>query len=140
MKRIAVYLEQHPKWRHTPLSSKLVCVRDSIDALSDLDAEKYSTYMDSCIKLVEWVSPLQDPLDPNIQVPDALYTDGAYFWDGMLSYFVKSYSADLPSEFKKHIETKQVNVVNVEDMNYLEIYKDLVNDIRNGDFSKVVSL
>lgn len=137
MKKIAAYKEQNSYWLEHPPVENMASVFDHMNVLPREDAEAFSHYMKNCYMLTDWVSPLPDPVDPSIKLHSNTYTDGQYFWNGMLAHFVSKYRADLPREFKESL-TKGLERGGPDYRKSKAEYTDLdrlfVNKVNSGEY------
>ncbi len=131
MKLVLAYIDEHPKWNENPPITGMSHLSDYIGVLSSEESEKIAGHLDSGLQITDWLSPIPDPLDPSVSIHSDTFTDGEYFWSGMLSHFVKKYCADIPHDLKKKIIYDKRNINFDKSIHYDEIFWDLNERIRN---------
>lgn len=75
---------------------------DHQNVLSDDEAKQIYRYMTNGVELLTFVSPLQDPINPQDVLPMIFYSDGVYFWNSVVANWVKRNRIRLPLEFMEH--------------------------------------
>jgi len=72
--------------------------------LSEELAEGILNYMKRGVVILEFVSPVPDPLGGGDMVRNAIFSDGIYAWDGIVMNWIYKYRVKLPDEFVRHYE------------------------------------
>lgn len=79
--------------------------------LSEEKASLIYKYMMSWPIFSEWLSPIRDPLNSKIKIPNSERSDGVYVWNEMHCHLVKTYHIGLPIGFLEHVNDQMVNNV-----------------------------
>lgn len=79
-------------------------IHDNMYFLSKEVAGDVSKYMKSGLVILEFVSPVSDPVKSGDMVRNAIFSDGVYAWDGIVINWVEKYRVRLPDEFMRHFE------------------------------------
>ncbi len=67
-------------------------------------ADDIIKYLESGYRLLEFVSPIEDPYNPEDKVPFVIFTDGVYVWDEVIISWLKKYRVQLPREFLEYFD------------------------------------
>lgn len=92
-------------------------------ALSEEKAEEIAKYLESCVKLAEYVSPTTDPYNEKDRIPFVILSDGVYIWDWVIINWVRKYRVALPEEFLEHYEQVKNNLNFLKNLDYDTIYE-----------------
>src|SRR5262249_39094890 len=92
------------EWREQCGGPDALWLREAVREQPHPDEPRILAYLHSGHCFGAGGMELEDVLDPTCSVfVGNLYTDGVYYWNASLEYYVKKYHAELPAEFIAHM-------------------------------------
>lgn len=88
---------------YSQLDESLPSIHDNMHFLSGGLADGILNYMKRGVVILEFVSPVPDPLGGGM-VRNVILSDGIYAWDGTIMNWIDKYRVKLPEEFVRHYE------------------------------------
>lgn len=89
---------------YSQLDESLPSIHDNMYFLSEELADGILNYMKRGVVILEFVSPVPDPLGGGDMVRNVILSDGIYAWDGIVMNWIDKYRVKLPEEFVRHYE------------------------------------
>ncbi|WP_303749241.1 hypothetical protein [Stenotrophomonas pigmentata] len=89
---------------YSQLDESLPSIHDNMYFLSEELADGILNYMKRGVVILEFVSPVPDPLGGGDMVRNVILSDGIYAWDGIIMNWIDRCRVKLPGEFVRHYE------------------------------------
>ncbi|MEB3046829.1 hypothetical protein [Rhizobium mulingense] len=100
-KRLILYRERQYS-EFVPIAQS---IKDNTNVIPASLAKEVQTYLSRGLVLIEFISPTPDPYCPTDLVRNVVFSDGVYFWDGILLHWVENYRVRMPEEFMAHFDS-----------------------------------
>ncbi|MGR9229520.1 hypothetical protein [Rhizobium leguminosarum] len=94
LKRLLLYKER----QYSNQLPTAPSIEDNMNAMPTALAEDVAAYLRHGLILIEFVSPVPDPYCHDDMVRNVVFSDGVYFWDGVILYWVEKYRVRMPEE------------------------------------------
>ncbi|WFR98778.1 hypothetical protein [Rhizobium tumorigenes] len=111
LKRLFLYKER----QNSPESLAAPSIEDNMNAMSVRLAKEVADYLKQGLILIEFVSPTLDPYSQHDMVRNVVFSDGVYFWDGVILHWVEKYRVRMPEEFMRHFYSATSHPIPVND-------------------------
>ncbi|WFS03141.1 hypothetical protein [Rhizobium tumorigenes] len=111
LKRLFLYKER----QDLPASLAAPSIEDNMNAMPVRLAKEVAAYLKQGLILIEFVSPTRDPYSQHDMVRNVVFSDGVYFWDGVILHWVEKYRVRLPEEFMAHFYAATAHPIAVND-------------------------
>ncbi|PDT12604.1 hypothetical protein CO655_05630 [Rhizobium sp. M1] len=111
LKRLVLYREK----QYAELMPITQSIQGNINTMPASLAKEVSAYLRRGLVLIEFVSPTPDPYSPADLVRNVVFSDGIYFWDGIILHRVEKYKVRMPEEFMAHFDSAKSQPIPVDE-------------------------
>ncbi|WP_064684553.1 hypothetical protein [Rhizobium bangladeshense] len=110
-KRLVLYRER----QYSDVAIHAQSIKENINTMPASFAEEVATYLRRGLVIIEFVSPTPDPYNPVDLVRNVVFSDGVYFWDGIILHWVEKYKIRMPEEFMVHFNSAKSQPIPVDE-------------------------
>lgn len=110
-RRLVLYRER----QYSEVAPIAQSIKVNMDAMPASLAKGVAAYLSRGLVLIEFVSPTPDPYSPADLVRNVVFSDGVYFWDGIILHWVEKYKVRMPEEFMAHFDAAKSRPIPVDE-------------------------
>ncbi|MHC2460656.1 hypothetical protein ACVMIX_007360 [Rhizobium leguminosarum] len=111
LKRLVLYKEK----QYFEVAPTAQGIKENINIMPASLAKEVAAYLRRGLVLIEFVSPTPDPYSPVDLVRNVVFSDGVYFWDGIILHWVEKFKIRMPEEFMAHFDSAKSRPIPVDE-------------------------